>query len=488
MKLVESCHSGGDYVMVSNEVLERFVHRERAARKEAERLLEERSRQLYQSNATLTQMAAALEDEVRRTQAIVETAAEGIITFDSNGNIESINSAAQAIFGYDFYEAIAKNICDLVPSALFCDSSEGCAINLLEYTKTDHGGEITGIKSDGTAIPLEIVVSEFTHAYRTSFTAMLRDLTRRKQLESQLAHAQKMESVGQLAAGIAHEINTPIQYVGDNTRFLKNSFEGIERILQEADHLLEKCSTYSELADSVQSIRSLFDEVDLSFLREEIPSAIDQTLEGADSVARIVRAMKDFSHPGSEERIRVNLNRALENTLTVCKNEWKYVADLKTNFAEDLPLIHCLPGELNQVFLNLVVNAAHAIESNLGAKKSTERGTLTVSTKSFERWAVVEVTDTGCGIPEAIQSRIFDPFFTTKSVGKGTGQGLAICYNVVVEKHQGKLFFTTEPGAGTTFHVWLPILPDARPVNTNSYSPLTVEQQLQNEMVQVKSL
>ncbi len=466
--------------MVSKEVLERFVYRERTARKEAERLLEERSRQLYQSNTTLTQMAAALEDEVRRTQAIVETAAEGIITFDSNGNIESINTAAQTIFGYDLYEAVAKNVCDLVPSALFCNSSEGCAVNLLEFTRTDHGGEITGMRSDGTKIPLEIVVSKFTHSHRTSFTAMLRDLTRRKQLETQLAHAQKMESVGQLAAGIAHEINTPIQYVGDNTRFLKNSFEGIERILQEADQLLEKCGAYGELEPAVQSLRALFEEVDLEFLRAEIPSAIDQTLEGADSVARIVRAMKDFSHPGSEERIRVNLNQALENTLTVCKNEWKYVADLKTNFSEDLPQIDCLPGELNQVFLNLVVNAAHAIESNMSAKRSTERGTLTVATKSIERWAVVEITDTGCGIPEAIQSRIFDPFFTTKAVGKGTGQGLAICYNVVVERHQGKLFFTTEPGVGTTFHVWLPFAADTRTSNLSNSPEMTLDRQPEN--------
>ncbi len=466
--------------MVSNEVLERFVQRERLARKEAERLLEERSRQLYQSNATLTKMAAALEDEVRRTQAIVETAAEGIITFDANGNIESINTAAQTIFGYDLYQVITKNVCDLVPSAMFCNSSEGCAVNLLEYSKTDHGSAITGVKSDGTTIPLEIVVSEFTHAYRTSFTAMLRDLTRRKQLETQLAHAQKMESVGQLAAGIAHEINTPIQYVGDNTRFLKNSFEGIERILQETGELMEKCGVHSDLEPAVQSLRALFDEVDLDFLREEIPSAIDQTLEGAESVARIVRAMKDFSHPGSEERIRVNLNRALENTLTVCKNEWKYVADLTTDFSEELPQIDCLPGELNQVFLNLVVNAAHAIESKINPKRATERGTLKVATKSIERWAVVEITDTGGGIPEAIQSRIFDPFFTTKAVGKGSGQGLAICYNVIVEKHQGRLFFTTEPGVGTTFHIWLPLVTDSKLLLPGSLPAVDVHRQPPN--------
>jgi signal transduction histidine kinase len=246
---------------------------------------------------------------------------------------------------------------------------------------------------------------------------------------------------------------------------------------------MEQCCAHSDLDQAVQSLKELFDELDISFLREEIPSAIDQTLEGAESVARIVRAMKDFSHPGSEERIRINLNRALENTLTVCKNEWKYVAELKTNFAEDLPQIDCLPGELNQVFLNLIVNAAHAIESNLSVKRSTERGTLTVATKSIERWAVVEITDTGCGIPESIQSRIFDPFFTTKAVGKGTGQGLSICYNVIVEKHQGKLFFTTEPGLGTTFHVWLPLAPDARAVNTSGLFQSAAEQLPENAKV-----
>lgn len=449
--------------MASVEVLERFVQRERSARKEAERLLEERSRQLYQSNATLKATASALEDEVRRTQAIVETAAEGIITFDVNGNIESINPAAQAIFGYEFSEAIGKNVCDLLPAASFCDSNEGCAINLLECTRLENGGEVTGLRSDGATIPLEIVVSEFTHAFQTSFTAMLRDLTRRKQLESQLAHAQKMESVGQLAAGIAHEINTPIQYVGDNTRFLKNAFQGIEQILHALDNLLDKCAACPDLQGEARAIIGLIDEHDLGFLRQEIPLAIDQTLEGADGVARIVRAMKEFSHPGSEERMNVNLNHAIENTLTVCKNEWKYCADLQLELCEGLPPVSCLPGELNQAFLNLVVNAAHAIEDNLRKNPQCERGVLRVRTSCDDQWAMIEFSDTGSGIPESIRSRIFDPFFTTKPVGKGTGQGLAICYNVVVEKHQGKLFFKSEIDKGTTFYVWLPLVPESRP-------------------------
>ncbi len=464
--------------MPSNEVLERFLQRERSARKEAERLLEQRSRELYQSNSTLKQTAAALEDEVRRTQAIVETAAEGIITFDFDGNIESINRAAQEIFGYDFYEAIGKNICDLLPSASFCDSNEGCALNLLEYTRGEQGGEVTGVKADGNTIPLEIVVSEFTHEFRTSFTAMLRDLTRRKQLETQLAHAQKMESVGQLAAGIAHEINTPTQYIGDNARFLKGSFADLERLLDQTDLLLQQCSEHENLTPYVEALRQLHDEIDLNFLRAEVPAAIDQTLEGADSVARIVRAMKEFSHPGSEERVKANINHALDNTLTVCKNEWKYVAEIVLDLDEDLPLVSCLPGELNQAFLNLVVNAAHAIDSALGNTRNSgqaasdvnhnQLGKLTIRTRFDEQWAMIEIRDSGTGIPVAIQSRIFDPFFTTKPVGKGTGQGLAICYNVIVEKHQGKLFFESVPGEGTTFHVWLPLVTEQRPVESDA--------------------
>ncbi|GIX49666.1 MAG: hypothetical protein KatS3mg131_3877 [Candidatus Tectimicrobiota bacterium] len=274
------------------------------------------------------------------------------------------------------------------------------------------------------------------------------DITERKLLQSQLAQAQKLEAIGQLAAGIAHEINTPTQYVGDNLRFLRDAF---------AD-LLTLLDAYQEsgCGERQQELEALAARLDLPYLRQEIPVALEQALDGVERVATIVRAMKDFSHPGVEEKTPIDLNKALESTVTVARNEWKYVAELVLDLDPDLPLVPCLPGELNQVFLNIVVNAAHAIADVVG-DGSQGKGTIRVSTHRDGDWVEVRISDTGTGIPEAIRERIFDPFFTTKEVGKGTGQGLAIAHDVVVKKHGGHLTFETEVGKGTTFIVRLPV-------------------------------
>ena len=203
----------------------------------------------------------------------------------------------------------------------------------------------------------------------------------------------------------------------------------------------------------------------MAFVREEIPKALDQTLEGSERVARIVRAMREFSHPGSEEKQQIDLNRAIESTTIVTRNEWKYVADLITDFDPDLPPVPCLTDEFNQAILNLIVNAAHAISEIVAA--SGEQGTITITTRVDSGWAEIRVADTGGGIPEKHRSRIFDPFFTTKPVGKGTGQGLAIVYGVIVEKHGGTIDFVTEEGRGTTFILRLPLNSNTRSRETN---------------------
>ncbi|MEJ2078686.1 MAG: ATP-binding protein [Acidobacteriota bacterium] len=197
-------------------------------------------------------------------------------------------------------------------------------------------------------------------------------------------------------------------------------------------------------------------EADTDYLASEIPQAIEHTLEGVERVAKIVRAMKNFSHPGSEEKTPIDLNKAIENTLTVSRNEWKYHADLVADLDPALPPVPCLPGELNQVILNLVVNAAHAIADVVGDASGC-KGTLAVSTRLDGAWAEIRVEDTGSGIPEHARDRIFDPFFTTKGVGKGTGQGLAISHSVIVDKHGGTIHFETETGGGTSFIVRLPL-------------------------------
>lgn len=442
------------YPSMSPEILERFINRERSARKQAERLLEEKSRQLYQTNVELRELTEALAAEVQRTKMVFETAAEGIILFDKQGRAELLNPAAKRIFELTDADCVDLNI----NSILFLsdgkphDSSECFYTNPLFFKGDDH--EIVGRKKSGGQFPVEFVVAEYIYNERVAYSGVVRDLTRRKYLESRLAQAQRLESVGQLAAGVAHEINTPIQFVSENTRFLKTSFQSLLNTFASTKQLLDKCSENPELQPWVESVRQAQEQAELDFLLSEIPLAIDQTLEGTNTVTRIVRALNVFSHPGSEDFQKVDLNNELESTLIVSKNEWKYVAEVETDFSPNLPRVLCMPGELNQVFLNLIINAVHAIQ----AKNAEGPGKITVRTRADGDRVIVDISDTGTGIPEAIRGRIFDPFFTTKGIGKGTGQGLSICYNVI-ESHGGRLTFDTEEGVGTTFHVELLLEP-----------------------------
>jgi len=296
------------------------------------------------------------------------------------------------------------------------------------------------------------------HVVNENLTKLLvigSDITDRSALEEQLRQAQKLESLGQLAAGIAHEINTPTQYIGDNVRFLKDAFQDLKSLLANYELLLAAAKGNTLSAETVQEIAPAVEPVDTGYLLEEIPRAIEQTLEGVTRVSTLVSAMKEFSHPGTKEKMPMDLNHAIESTLTVARNEWKYVADLETEFDSSLPLITCQPGEFNQVILNLIVNAAHAI-ADVQGKGRSEKGKIKVQTRNCEEWAEIRIQDTGSGIPEKVRARVFDLFFTTKEIGKGTGQGLAIARSVVVDKHGGSIDFESEEGKGTTFVIRLP--------------------------------
>jgi len=287
--------------------------------------------------------------------------------------------------------------------------------------------------------------------------AVSTDLTERRILESQLRHAQKLESIGQLAAGIAHEINTPTQYVGDNTRFVREAFDDIVAVLDRYGELIEAARTGVVAPELLESVKDAAAEADLDYLVSEIPAALQQSLEGVARIARIVQSMKDCAHPGTTEKKAADLNKAISSTLTVARNEWKYVADIETEFDESLPMVPCLLGEFNQVILNVLINATHAIADVL-PQTGQDKGRIQIVTKNVNNeWAEVRISDSGTGIPLEVQGRIFDPFFTTKEVGKGTGQGLAIAHSVVVEKHGGQLTFETEVGQGTTFIIRLPL-------------------------------
>lgn len=279
------------------------------------------------------------------------------------------------------------------------------------------------------------------------------DVTERRQMEDELRQAQRLEAIGHLAAGIAHEINTPIQYVGDNLQFLKESFEELSSLIRMQMDALEA----GELTEAIRErLRKQAEASDLEYVLDEIPNALSQSADGVNSVAQIVRAMKDFSHPGTSERIPTDINKAVQSTLTVARNEWKYVAELVTDLDPSLPLVPCLPGELNQAVLNLIINAAHAI-SDAASSGTPNQGVLTVRTRQVDQWAEIHVQDTGTGIPDEVRAHMFDPFFTTKEVGRGTGQGLTLVHSVIVDKHGGAISVETEVGIGTNMILRLPL-------------------------------
>ncbi|MGD0567364.1 MAG: ATP-binding protein [Candidatus Sulfotelmatobacter sp.] len=291
---------------------------------------------------------------------------------------------------------------------------------------------------------------------QTGFIITGADITERMGLELQLRQAQKLEGIGQLAAGIAHEINTPTQFVGDNIRFLKDSWGPVAEFLDFCGTVQSECAIGPVSPEHLLRFCELHQKCDLEYLSEHIPKAIDLCLEGVKRIAKIVKGFKEFSHPGSEEKRAIDLNHAIETTISVARHEWKYCADLVTALDNDLPLVPCLVGEFNQVMLNLIVNAAHAI-SSAAEKNGTGKGTITISTRREGEWVEVTVADTGTGIPVEIRSRVFEPFFTTKEVGKGTGQGLALAHAAIVNRHQGQLWFESELEQGTTFIIRLPL-------------------------------
>ncbi|MEJ0084213.1 MAG: ATP-binding protein [Pseudomonadota bacterium] len=320
--------------------------------------------------------------------------------------------------------------------------------------------ETTVLTQDDKRIDLRWVASceqsESTGQHKV-LRGMMLDVTDQRRLESELAQAQKLESVGRLAAGVAHEINTPVQFVSDSVHFVREAMDDLSGIVDKYRELrtaTQNSNGDANIAAAAKAAEEAEDDADLDYILENAPVALDRARDGLGRVAAIVRSMKEFAHPDRKEMAQVDINQAISSTLVIATNEYKYVAELETGFGE-LPPVNCYAGEINQVVLNLIVNASHAIADVV--KGTAAKGKIRVTTRVLGEQVEIAISDTGNGIPVEVRPRIFDPFFTTKEVGKGTGQGLAIARSVVVDKHAGTLHFETETGQGTTFFIRLPI-------------------------------
>jgi signal transduction histidine kinase len=283
---------------------------------------------------------------------------------------------------------------------------------------------------------------------------LMLDITEARRRGLEHAASQKLESVGRLAAGVSHEINTPVQFVTDNVHFIRTSMIDIAAVALAYRGLQHAVQSQGDVVAAAQRAAEAEKAADLDYVLENAPPAIDSALEGLGRIATIVRSMKEFAHPDQAVKQSADLNQAIRSTLVVARNEYKYVAEIDTQLT-DLPLVQCYLGEFNQVILNLLVNASHAISDVV--KDSGSLGKITVRSRLDGDEVEISIADTGMGIPQAVRAKIFDPFFTTKEVGKGTGQGLAIARSVIVNKHGGTLRFETECGKGTTFYIRLPV-------------------------------
>ncbi len=369
-----------------------------------------------------------------------------------------VNDAAIRHYGYTREEFLGMEITDIrsaEEAARLTAELEGLGSSQGPRARWKH------LTKDGREITVEIESHAFDFGGRPAVLIVAEDVTERERAEVELRHAQKLEAVGGLAAGIAHELNTPIQFIGDNTRFLQDGFASLNEVIALYRKLNRAAANGNIDKTLVEEVSRSEQAAELDYLTTEIPQAIRQSLEGVERVATIVRAMKEFAHPDRHEKVAADLNKAIQNTLTVARNELKYVADVETDLG-DLPPVLCHVGDINQVLLNILVNAAHAIGDV--AQGAGKRGKIRVETRAESKFVRIAITDTGGGIPPEIRDKIFEPFFTTKEVGHGTGQGLTIVRSIVVEKHGGTVTFNSEVGRGTTFVIRLPIHGAPEPV------------------------
>ena len=385
-----------------------------------------------------------------------------LIVTDVDGVTTIWNPAAEEAFGWEADSVLGRSILELEWSADSESLVEGIR-GALESGSEVQLQDAAFTHRDGSRGLLSAHVAPVRgpKAERRGAVLLGRHVTERRSCDARLMLSQKLQSIGELASGMAHEINTPTQFISDNARFLQDSFEKLETVFDAVRSLKAAVENEGDTREAQAAILDAAEDANLEYLCVEIPQALEESLSGVARVSKIVRAMTALSHPGSRKREQVDVNRAIRDMVTISTNRWKYVASLELELDEQLPLIPGQCDELSQAILNLIVNAADAISEG-GARPADAKGTICIGSRLDGDDCVITVSDDGAGIPDEVRGRIFDSFFTTKGVGKGTGQGLAISRLVIAEKHEGSIDVESRVGEGTTFTIRLPLVRDTR--------------------------
>jgi PAS domain S-box-containing protein len=441
--------------------------RDISVRKDAEKHLVKTMRELARANRKLVteiaerrQVEAELSSSHAEAERLLSSISSILIGVDDHGRVTRWNAAAASTFAIPSEAALDRPFDDLGIHwhALGVGESMASMASIAALGKSPRLDDLEFRDAAGKVRSLGATIHPIhgEQGQHRGFVFLGVEISQRKQLQEQLRQAQKLEAIGQLAAGVAHEINTPTQYVGDNIRFLEESWNKLNPLLRLIGRLSQPAEGSALSRELAAELHAAVDEADINYLIIEVPKALAQSLDGVEQVSQIVKAMREFSHRGSLEKESADLNRAIEAAITVSRNEWKYVADVKTDLDPALPLVQCVIGQLQQVILNLLINAAHAIGEKIGPD-SQQKGVIHVTTRLVPDAVEIRVEDTGTGIPEELRSRVFEPFFTTKLVGKGTGQGLALVHSAIVEGHSGKVWIESPPGKGAAFVIQLPL-------------------------------
>ena len=453
--------------MLSQDGMQRRLAREIACRKEAERLLEAKILELFDTNQELRSSSLDLLEHVELISTIIDAVPHIVLTCNQDHTIEMANSASAKLLGYPPECLVGHRVGEFLPGYENYRRELGLESFLVP--------ELAVRKSDGSFIQAELRGRRTRVKDKPFIVMVISDTSARKATEAlkekmykQLSESRRMEAIGALSSGIAHELNTPIQFIGDNIKFVGLSLNKIYDSYKRYDELKCECEAEGLLPVTVERLNKFNQGIELPVLVGEIMAAIRETVDGVRQVRDIATLMKEFTHPGTVAPEPCDINRVVQNAITICRGRHKNIVALETDFAADLPQVTCRKGQIQQVLVNMIVNAVEAIE-----EQGVTSGVIRIETKLVGDAARIEVSDNGPGIPKSLWEKIFDPFFTTKQVGKGTGQGLALAKDFIVNQHSGKLLLAHRPGFATTFVIELPLKP---PVSNQTRQPVRYAQ------------